>query len=113
MTAKPSLRAATPAPYPRAIAALLAAALAVLIDPIFRFRDYRDLLHMLPAISTTSVTPLVRVSGNDPKEIMKVLDAGAFGVIVPLVNNRQDALAAVAAGERRKEEAPPPPNAGV
>ena len=50
--------------------------------------DYRDLLHMLPAISTTGVTPIVRVSGNDPKEIMKVLDAGAFGVIVPLVNNR-------------------------
>ena len=43
--------------------------------------DYRDLLHMLPAISTTGVTPIVRVSGNDPKEIMKVLDAGAFGVI--------------------------------
>jgi 4-hydroxy-2-oxoheptanedioate aldolase len=59
--------------------------------------DYRDLLHMLPAISTTGVTPLVRVSGNDPKEIMKVLDAGAFGVIVPLVNNREDALAAISA----------------
>ena len=50
--------------------------------------DYQDLLHMLPAISTTGVTPMVRVSGNDPKEIMKVLDAGALGVIVPLVNNR-------------------------
>ncbi len=59
--------------------------------------DYRDLLHMLPAISTTGVTPIVRVSGNDPKEIMKVLDAGAFGVIVPLVNNREDALAAISA----------------
>ena len=59
--------------------------------------DYRDLLHMLPAISTTAVTPIVRVSGNDPKEIMKVLDAGALGVIVPLVNNREDALAAISA----------------
>jgi 4-hydroxy-2-oxoheptanedioate aldolase len=59
--------------------------------------DYRDLLHMLPAISTTNVTPLVRVSGNDPKEIMKVLDAGALGVIVPLVNHRDDALAAISA----------------
>ena len=52
---------------------------------------------MLPAISTTGVTPLVRVSGNDSKEIMKVLDAGALGVIVPLVNNRKDALAAISA----------------
>ncbi|MBX3706696.1 MAG: 2,4-dihydroxyhept-2-ene-1,7-dioic acid aldolase [Pseudomonadales bacterium] len=59
--------------------------------------DYRDLLHMLPAISTTETTPLVRVSGNDPKQIMKVLDAGAMGVIVPLVNNRAEAAAAIAA----------------
>ena len=40
---------------------------------------YEDLRHMLPAISTTDTTPLVRVAGNDPKEIMKVLDAGALG----------------------------------
>ncbi len=59
--------------------------------------DYGDLLHMLPAISTTDTIPLVRVSGNDPQEIMKVLDAGALGVIVPLVNNRLEAERAVAA----------------
>jgi 4-hydroxy-2-oxoheptanedioate aldolase len=59
--------------------------------------DYQDLLHMLPAISTTATTPLVRVAGNDPREIMKVLDAGALGVIVPLVNNRAEAAAAIAA----------------
>jgi 4-hydroxy-2-oxoheptanedioate aldolase len=52
---------------------------------------------MLPAISTTATTPLVRVSGNDPKQIMKVLDAGAMGVIVPLVNNRDEAAGAIAA----------------
>jgi 4-hydroxy-2-oxoheptanedioate aldolase len=56
-----------------------------------------DLRHMLPAISTTATTPIVRVSGNDPKEIMKALDTGAQGVIVPLVNNRAEAEAAVAA----------------
>lgn len=59
--------------------------------------DYGDLRSMLPAISTTSTIPIVRVSGNDPKEIMKVLDAGALGVIVPLVNNRAEAEAAVSA----------------
>jgi 4-hydroxy-2-oxoheptanedioate aldolase len=59
--------------------------------------DYADLLHMLPAISTTETTPIVRVAGNDPKDIMKVLDAGAMGVIVPLVNNRAEAEAAIAA----------------
>jgi 4-hydroxy-2-oxoheptanedioate aldolase len=59
--------------------------------------DYGDLRNMLPAISTTDTTPIVRVSGNHPAEIMKVLDAGAMGVIVPLVNNRAEAAAAVAA----------------
>jgi lipid A ethanolaminephosphotransferase len=50
--AKYSLRAITQAPYPRAITALLAAMLAVLIDPIFRFSDYRALLHLLPVVGT-------------------------------------------------------------
>ncbi len=59
--------------------------------------DYTDLLHILPAISTTDTIPFVRVSGNDPSEIMKVLDAGAFGVIVPLINNRAEAAAAISA----------------
>lgn len=59
--------------------------------------DYRDLLHMLPAISTTQTTPFVRVSGNHASEIMKVLDAGAMGVIVPLVNDQSEAQAAVSA----------------
>lgn len=59
--------------------------------------DYGDLRNMLPAISTTETTPIVRVAGNDPASIMKVLDAGAMGVIVPLVNNRAEAAAAVAA----------------
>jgi 4-hydroxy-2-oxoheptanedioate aldolase len=58
--------------------------------------DYGDLRSMLPAISTTDTVPFVRVSWNDPAQIMKVLDAGAMGVIVPLVNNRQEAEQAVA-----------------
>lgn len=59
--------------------------------------DYHDLTYMLPAISNGNTTPLVRVPWNEPYEIMKALDAGAYGVIVPLVNNREDAEKAVAA----------------
>ncbi len=59
--------------------------------------DYKDLTAMLPAISTTETTPLVRVPWNEPYEIMKALDAGAYGVIVPMVDNRADAERAVAA----------------
>lgn len=59
--------------------------------------DYTDLANMLPAISTSDATPLVRVPWNEPYEIMKVLDAGAYGVIIPMVNNREEAAQAVAA----------------
>ena len=59
--------------------------------------EYPDAVHMLQAISTTETIPFVRVPWNDPPTIMKMLDAGAYGVVVPLVNNRAEAEAAVAA----------------
>ncbi len=59
--------------------------------------DYTDLKVMLPAISTTQTIPFVRVPWNEPYEIMKALDVGAYGVIIPLVNNRQEAEKAVSA----------------
>lgn len=59
--------------------------------------DYSDAVTMLTAISTTAVTPFVRVPWNEPSMIMKALDAGAYGVIVPMVSNRADAMRAVAA----------------
>jgi len=59
--------------------------------------DYSDAVPMLTAISTTNVTPFVRVPWNEPAMIMKVLDAGAYGVIVPMVSNRKEAEQAVAA----------------
>ena len=67
------------------------------IDMQHGLLDYQDVKVMLPAISTTQTIPLVRVPWNEPYEIMKVLDAGAYGVIVPLINNRQEAEKAVAA----------------
>jgi len=41
--------------------------------------DYAAAVSMLTAISTTDVTPMVRVPWLDPGIIMKVLDAGAYG----------------------------------
>ncbi|MBM3367157.1 MAG: 2,4-dihydroxyhept-2-ene-1,7-dioic acid aldolase [Betaproteobacteria bacterium] len=52
---------------------------------------------MLTAISTPAATPFVWVPGNEPAMIGKVLDAGAYGVIVPMVSNRKQAERAVAA----------------
>jgi 4-hydroxy-2-oxoheptanedioate aldolase len=51
---------------------------------------------MLQAISTTPTVPLVRVPWLDPAMLMKTLDAGAYGVICPMVNTRDDAQKLVA-----------------
>ena len=59
--------------------------------------DYQVALSMLQAIGTERTTPLVRVPANDFAWINKVLDAGALGVVVPLVNSADEARAAVRA----------------
>ncbi len=58
---------------------------------------YDTAVTMLQAVSIRDATPIVRVPWNDPAMIMKMLDAGAYGIIVPLVNDRGQAKAAAAA----------------
>ena len=53
--------------------------------------DYSNALPMLQTISTTDVTPLARVNWNEPGQIMKILDAGCYGLICPMVSNRKEA----------------------
>jgi 4-hydroxy-2-oxoheptanedioate aldolase len=53
--------------------------------------DYQAAVNMLTAISTTPTVPIVRVPWLDPGIIMKMLDAGAYGIICPMVNTRADA----------------------
>ena len=53
--------------------------------------DYSIAISMLLAISTTNVVPLARVNWNEPGQIMKILDAGAYGVICPMVSNKKEA----------------------
>ena len=52
---------------------------------------------MLQAISTTAVIPLVRVPWHEPGFLMKILDAGAYGIICPMINTPEDAESLVAA----------------
>jgi 4-hydroxy-2-oxoheptanedioate aldolase len=59
--------------------------------------DYTTAFPILQAISTTPTMPFVRVPWNDPPTLMKYLDAGAYGVIVPMINTPEDAKAAVKA----------------
>ncbi len=51
----------------------------------------------LQAVSTTDTVPMVRVPWNEPFFIQYVLDAGAYGVIVPLINTVEDAQKAAGA----------------
>jgi 4-hydroxy-2-oxoheptanedioate aldolase len=51
---------------------------------------------MLQALSATPATPVVRVPANVPMYIQRVLDLGAYGVIVPQMNTRAEAEAVVA-----------------
>lgn len=64
---------------------------SLVIDLQHGLIDYQTAVGMMQAISTTNVTPLVRVPWNDPAIIMKCLDAGAYGVICPMINNRAEA----------------------
>ncbi|MEX2081000.1 MAG: aldolase/citrate lyase family protein [Dehalococcoidia bacterium] len=70
---------------------------ALCIDMQHGLIDYGDIVPMLQAISQTETVPIARVPWNDPAIMMKVLDAGAYGVIVPLINNRAEAERAVQA----------------
>ena len=57
----------------------------------------REAEELIRTIDLCGVAPLVRLSDNDPIQIKRVMDAGAHGVIVPMVNSSADAEKAVAA----------------
>lgn len=50
---------------------------------------------LIQTIELSGIVPLVRVGENNPNIIKRAMDAGAHGVIVPMVNNKEDALRAV------------------
>lgn len=53
--------------------------------------DLSVILPMLQAISTTKTVPLIRLPDHNAAYIMRMLDAGAGGLICPMVNNRHEA----------------------
>lgn len=56
-----------------------------------------EALAMIQAADTAGAIPVVRVATNLEMTIGRALDLGALGVIVPMVNDREAAIAAVAA----------------
>jgi 4-hydroxy-2-oxoheptanedioate aldolase len=70
---------------------------ALCVDLQHGTNEMSDVLPMLQAISQTDTVPVVRVAWNDSASIMRALDLGAYAIIVPLVNNAEEAAKAVAA----------------
>lgn len=64
---------------------------SVTIDIQHGALDYSDALPMLQAMKTSGATLMARVPWRDPGYIMKALDAGAMGIICPMVNTRAEA----------------------
>ena len=57
-------------------------------------RECEDLIRV---IELCGITPLVRLTSNDKDQIKRVMDSGAAGVIVPMINSASEAAAAVSA----------------
>lgn len=70
---------------------------ALTVDLQHGTADYASLLNLLPVIQHSGAAPLVRVPWLDEGDIMRVLDAGAMGVIVPMIESPEDAARVVAA----------------
>lgn len=70
---------------------------SVTVDMQHGMIDFASALAMLQAISATPATPLARVNNNDPAQIMRLLDAGAWGIICPMVSTPEQAKQFVAA----------------
>ena len=64
---------------------------SLVIDMQHGMIDYQMMVTMLQGISTTQTVPMVRVPWNDPAYIQKALDAGAYGIVCPMINNRAEA----------------------
>jgi 2-keto-3-deoxy-L-rhamnonate aldolase RhmA len=67
----------------------------ILVDMEHGAMDLETAGDMLAAIDRGGPTPLVRVQWNDQAAIKRVLDAGALGVMIPMVNTAEEARQAV------------------
>ncbi|PKH23607.1 2,4-dihydroxyhept-2-ene-1,7-dioic acid aldolase [Enterobacterales bacterium CwR94] len=70
---------------------------AVTVDMQHGLIDFASALTMLQALSSTPATPLARVSDNNPALMMQLLDAGAWGIICPMISTVAQAQQFVAA----------------
>lgn len=70
---------------------------SITFDMQHGLHDYASAAACIQACQKHPVTPLVRVPWSEPGILGKVLDAGAWGVIVPMINTADEARALVRA----------------
>jgi 4-hydroxy-2-oxoheptanedioate aldolase len=70
---------------------------SVTVDLQHGVQDYASMIACFQAMHGHPVTPMVRVPWNEPGIVGKVLDGGAFGVICPMINTKDEAERFVAA----------------
>jgi 4-hydroxy-2-oxoheptanedioate aldolase len=69
----------------------------LVVDAEHNAVDIRTLAQMFAAMSASGIAPMVRIPWNSAENFKRVLDAGAWGVVVPMVNTREEAERAVEA----------------
>ena len=70
---------------------------SITVDMQHGLVDFQKAIEMLQTISAYNVTPMVRVPWNEPSIIMRSLDAGAYGVICPMINTKDECYKFVSA----------------
>ena len=70
---------------------------SVTVDLQHGMIGFETAISMLQAISATPAIPLVRAPSRDAEAIMHLLDAGAYGVVCPMISTRAQTEAFVAA----------------
>jgi 4-hydroxy-2-oxoheptanedioate aldolase len=71
---------------------------SVTVDMQHGATDFSNAVSLFQAVAASGATVMARVPWNDPAIIMKTLDAGAYGIICPMINTRKEAEAFVEAG---------------
>lgn len=69
----------------------------VLVDMQHGCMDYQTAAEMIRAIDLAGITPIVRVPWNEPGIVGRMLDAGAMGIVAPMVNSVAEAIQLVEA----------------
>lgn len=75
----------------------------VILDTEHTLVGPQQLENLIRAAETTGLTPFVRVPEGDPGAVLRALDAGAMGVVIPHVRGRADIDAAIRAARYAPE----------